>query len=38
VKVKGKRVKRPQRYKKLRRKRMSANMALKIANSGRKKK
>jgi alpha-D-ribose 1-methylphosphonate 5-phosphate C-P lyase len=38
VKVKGKKVKRPQRYKKLRSKKMSANMALKIANSGRKKK
>lgn len=32
MKVKGSKVKRPQQYKKLRRKKMSANMALKIAN------
>jgi len=38
LKVKGKRVKRPKQYKKLRSKKMSSNMALKIANSKRRKK
>jgi hypothetical protein len=38
MRVKGKKVKRPKQYKKLKRKKMSANMALKIANSKRRKK
>lgn len=38
VKVKGRKVKRPKQYKKLKNKKMSSNMALKIANSKRRRK
>lgn len=37
MKVKGRKVKRPKQFKKLRRKKMSANTALKISNSKRRK-
>ncbi len=38
MKVKGRKVKRPKQYKKLKSKNMSSNLALKIANSKRRKK